>query len=533
VDLFSNLLEGFQAALSPQYLLIALLGATLGTFIGVLPGLGPSATISLLLPVVFAVGDPVGAFILFGGIYMGGLYGGSTTAILVNTPGEPSSVVTALDGHQMAKQGLAGPALATAAIGSFVAGTLGTLGLMSIAKPLVDVALEFGPTEYLALLIFALTAVVGLGGRASKAAFSLFLGLVIGTVGIDFESGQSRLTYGIPEFFDGIDFVVAAMGLFAISEVLLALAARKGDPTPAAAETGRLYLNRDEWRRSRGPWLRGSVIGFFVGILPGAGASIASFMSYSVEKMLSKTPWKFGKGAIEGVAGPEAANNASSSGSLVPLLVLGIPGSATTAVMLAAFQGFGIQTGPLLLRDNAYLVWALIASLYIGNVMLIVLNLPLIGLWVRILRTPVELLYPLILVVCILGAYSLNSSVFDLYVLAVFGAIGYILRKADFPLAPLLLGLILEPLIEVQFRRSLSGVAGDWTVFVQSRITLGIYGFILLFLIGTFYLRRLANRSALKTLVEVRADSNADEQADSPNGAVASPDHDLDEENAR
>jgi putative tricarboxylic transport membrane protein len=256
-------------------------------------------------------------------------------------------------------------------------------------------------------------------------------------------------------------------------------------------------------------------------------------MSYSVEKMLSKTPWKFGKGAIEGVAGPEAANNASSSGSLVPLLVLGIPGSATTAVMLAAFQGFGIQTGPLLLRDNAYLVWALIASLYIGNVMLIVLNLPLIGLWVRILRTPVELLYPLILVVCILGAYSLNSSVFDLYVLAVFGAIGYILRKADFPLAPLLLGLILEPLIEVQFRRSLSGVAGDWTVFVQSRITLGIYGFILLFLIGTFYLRRLANRSALKTLVEVRADSNADEQADSPNGAVASPDHDLDEENAR
>lgn len=523
MDLLSNLTEGFQAALSPQYLLIAFVGAVLGTFIGVLPGLGPSATISILLPVVFAIGDPVGAFILFGGIYMGGLYGGSTTAILVNTPGEPSSVVAALDGHQMSKKGLAGPALAAAAIGSFIAGTLGTIGLMSIAEPLVDVALRFGPTEYLALLIFALTAVVGLGGRASRAAFSLFLGLVIGTVGIDFESSQTRLTYGIPEFFDGINFVVAAMGLFAISEVLLALAAPRQEGGPTTAKTGRLYLNRDEWRRSRGPWLRGSVLGFFVGILPGAGATIASFMSYSVEKSLSKTPWRFGRGAIEGVAGPEAANNASSSGSLVPLLVLGIPGSATTAVMLAAFQGFGIQTGPLLLRDNAYLVWALIASLYIGNVMLIILNLPLIGLWVRILRTPVELLYPLILVVCILGAYSLNSSVFDLYVLAAFGLLGYLLRKADFPLAPLLLGLILEPLLEVQFRRSLSGVGGDWSIFVQSRLTLGIYAATVLFLVGTFFLRRMAIRAAEHALVEPHA----------PAEAEATPDHDVNEKGPR
>lgn len=474
--MLEHLADGFSTALTLHYLLLSLLGVGLGTAIGVLPGLGPAATISLLLPITFAAGDPVGAFVLFGGVFYGAMYGGSTTSILINTPGESSSVVTTLDGYQMARKGRAGAALACAAIGSFVAGTLATVGLMALAQPLVSIALDFGAPEYFALMLFALAIVVTLGGRPSKALFSLCLGLAIGTVGVDFQTGQTRFSFGIPELYDGIDAVTAAIGLFAISEVLfgfaqLRKARREGT---AALPVGRLYMTREDWKLSSGPWLRGSVLGFFAGTLPGIGASIASFMSYGLEKMLARRPRLFGTGDIRGVAGPEAANNAAMGGHLVPLLILGIPGSATTAVLLAAFQGYGIRTGPLLLEENAHLVWTLIASLYIGNVMLLMLNLPLVGIWVKLLRIPGELLYGSIVVISALGVYSLNNSAFDVYLMLGFGLLGFVLRRADFPLAPVILGLILGPLLEVQFRQALTVSGGSWSVFVSSPLAVGL-----------------------------------------------------------
>lgn len=474
MDSFTGILYGFSVALQPHFLLYAFAGAMVGTAIGVLPGIGPSLAISLLLPLTFKMGDPTGAFILFGGIFYGAMYGGSTTSILINTPGESASVVTTLDGYKMAQKGRAGAALATSAIGSFVAGTIATFLLMILAQTLVTFALKFGPSEYFALMALSLCTVTAIGGGTPmKAAFSTLLGLALGMVGIEASSGQLRFTFGVPSLFDGVNVVVAAIGLFAISEVLFGLGNLRKRPDPRLMQVGSLMMTKEEWRRSVGPWFRGSILGFIVGVLPGAGASIASFISYATETKLSPRR-KFGTGVIEGVAGPEAANNASAGGALVPLLTLGIPGSATAAVMLAAFQGYGINTGPLLLQNHPDLVWGLIASLYIGNVMLLVLNLPLVGLWVKLLKVPEALLYPMILAFSTIGVYSLNRNVVDLYMLLVIGIIGFLLRRFRYPLAPVVLGLVLEPLIETQFRRALDVSRGDWLVFVESPLSLAI-----------------------------------------------------------
>lgn len=475
MDFLSHISLGFSSALQPINLLLALIGTMLGTAIGVLPGISPSLAIALLLPVTFQLTDPVGAFILFGGIFYGAMYGGSTTSILVNTPGEPASVVTALDGHQMARKGRAGAALATAALGSFVAGTLATIALMVLAEPLVDVALQFGPSEYFALMLLSLSAVTTIGGgNPMKAAMATAIGLAIGTIGIDYTTGTLRFVYGSPSLFDGIDVVIAAIGLFAVSEVIFGLGNLRKQTRPRLSATGSLRMTREELSRSTGPWLRGSVIGFLVGILPGAGATISSFMSYGLERKISKRSAEFGHGAIEGVAGPEAANNAAAGGALVPLLTLGIPGSAVSAVMLAALHGYGISTGPLLLQNEPILVWTLIASLYIGNFMLLVLNLPLVGLWVKLLKVPEALLYPLILAFSTLGVYALNRNPFDLLTMFAIGILGFVLRLFRFPLAPLILGLVLGPMLETELRRALIGSRGDWSILVNRPIAAAI-----------------------------------------------------------
>ncbi len=475
MESFSGILSGFAIALQPYYLMWALVGTAVGTAIGVLPGIGPSLAISLLLPFTYQLVDPVGAFILFGGIFYGAMYGGSTTSILINTPGESSSVITAIDGYQMARKGRAGAALATSAIGSFVAGTLATFLMMVLAQPLVDMALKFGPAEYFAVMVLALCSVTGIGGgQPMKAALSTLLGLVLGMVGIDITSGALRFTFGIPTLFDGVGVVVAAIGLFAVGEVLVGLGNLRGHAQPRFMEAGSLMMTREEWKRSLAPWMRGSAIGFIIGVLPGAGATIATFLSYGIEKKAAKNPEEFGKGAIEGVAGPEAANNASAGGSLVPLLTLGIPGGATAAVMLAALQGYGINTGPLLLQKHPELVWGLIASLYIGNVMLLVLNLPLVGLWVKLLKVPDALLYPMILAFSVLGVYSLSRNVADIYLMFGLGILGFLMRRYKYPLAPLILGLVLGPLIEKEFRRTLIASRGDWWVFVDRPLSASI-----------------------------------------------------------
>lgn len=494
MESFSGVLLGFSVALQPQYLLLALVGAVLGTAIGVLPGIGPSLAISLLLPITFQAGDPIGAFIMFGGIFYGAMYGGSTTTILINTPGESSSVVTALDGYKMARRGRAGAALATSAIGSFVAGTIATFFLMVLAQPLVNFALRFGPSEYFALMVLSLCTVTAIGGGSPlKAAISTLVGLAMGMVGIEASSGQMRFTFGVPSLFDGIDVVVAAIGLFAVSEVLFGLGNLRGRSAPRLMQVGSLMMTREEWRRSIGPWLRGSGIGSIVGVLPGAGATIASFMSYAAEIKVSKRPQEFGTGAIEGVAGPEAANNASAGGALVPLLTLGIPGSATAAVMLAALQGYGINTGPLLLQNNPELVWGLIASLYIGNVMLLILNLPLVGLWVKLLKVPEEILYPMILAFSTLGVYSLSRNVVDLYMLFGIGVAGFLLRRYKFPLAPVILGLVLGPLIETEFRRALVISYGDPMIFISRPLAASIL-LVTILIVATPYVLRVWKR---------------------------------------
>lgn len=498
----SELFQGFQTVLQPEYLLLALLGAVLGTAVGVLPGLGPAVTISLLLPVTFALGDPVGAFILFGGIFYGGMYGGSTTSILLNVPGETASVVTTIDGHQMALHGRGGAALMTAAIGSFIAGAFATLALALVARPLVDVAIGFGPVDYLALMLLALALVSTLGGHPLKSAAMVILGLILSTVGIDFQTGQERFTFGSLRLGDGIDFVIAAIGLFAISEVLLSMTRERND-TSHLVVAGKIHMTAKEWRRSAAPWARGSVIGFFVGVLPGAGASVASFISYGIEKTSSPFRREMGKGAIEGVAGPEAANNASAGGSMLPLLVLGIPGSATTAVMLAAFQGYGITTGPLLFQENGELVWAIIASLFLGNVMLLVLNLPLISVWVQLLKVPPALLNPMIVVISGVGVYSLNRSSWDLLLLVILGVLGLVLRRNNFPLAPLILGLILGSGIETQLRRALIGSDGDWSVFLSSPLATSVMVLAAILLLAPLLLSRLGRSLAEDGELEV------------------------------
>lgn len=468
----ANLLDGFSAVLSPQNLLLAALGVTLGTLVGVLPGIGPALTIALLLPVTFNFDDPVGAFILFAGIYAGGMYGGSTTSILLNTPGESASVATAIEGFEMARRGRGRAALATAAIGSFVAGTIGILALTLLADPVASLAVKFRAEDYFALTLLAFASVTALTSSSLVRGFaSLSVGLLIGFVGIDQLTGQTRLTFGNDQLGNGIDIVIVAVGLFAVGEALHMAAKLRSRPDELVPEepTGR-FLSGSDWRRSWKPWLRGAGIGFPFGALPAGGAEVPTFLSYATEKKLNPDK-EWGEGAIEGVAGPEAANNASFSGTLVPLLTLGIPTSATAAIMLAAFQIFNLQPGPELFETNSELVWTLIASLYVGNIMLLALNLPLIRIWVKVLEIPRALLYSGILVFGTLGVYSLSGSVTEVLVMYAIGVMGFFMRRYDFPIAPVILGVILGPLMETQARRALTASGDDFSVFFSRPLT--------------------------------------------------------------
>jgi len=494
MDSLSNLIDGFGVALTPENLLWALIGVFLGTFVGVLPGIGPALTVALLLPVTYAL-DPIPAFIMFAGIYYGGMYGGSTTSILLNTPGESASIITALEGNQMAKRGRGATALATAAIGSFVAGTIATIGLTLVAPTMAEIALNFGPAEYLALMVLAFTTVATLLGRSMvRGLVSLFLGLSLGLVGIDLLTGQARFTFGNSHLLNGIDVVTVAVGLFAVGETFwVASHMRKGNAEVQSISDSK-WMTKDDWRRSWKPWLRGTAFGFPIGSLPAGGAEIPTFLSYSVEKRLSKHPEEFGQGAIEGVAGPEAANNASAAGVLVPLLTLGLPTSATAAIMLAAFQRYNLNPGPQLFDNNPDLVWGLIASLYIGNVMLLVLNLPLVGLWVKLLSIPRPLLYSGILVFAGLGTWAQNQSVTGLVVLYVIGFFGFLMRRFEIPVGPAVVAVILGPLAEVQFRRALQISQGDYSVFVTRPIAASIFAVAVLAFAGPALWRWYQNR---------------------------------------
>lgn len=461
-----NLIMGFSVALTPINLVYAFIGVFLGTIIGVLPGIGPMTGIALLIPITFGL-PSTSAIILMAGIYYGAMYGGSTTSILVNAPGESSSVVTCFDGYAMAKQGRAGPALAAAAIGSFIAGTFATLVLMLIGPWVAAFALNFGPPEYFSLMLAGLTIVTSLAGRSLvKALLATTIGLAIGTIGIDLQSGVPRYTFGNPELLDGLEFLVVAIGLFALSEVLVNLADMGQAVQERLAIKGSLWLTREDWKRALPAFLRGTLSGFFVGGIAGAGAAVASFFSYGIEKKMAKHKDELGKGAIEGVAAPEAANNAAAGGALIHLLCLGIPGSGTTAIMLGALMMLGLQPGPLLFQQQPQFVWGLIASMYIGNVMLLVLNLPLVGMWVKILDIPLYLLVMFIILFSFLGVYTMNNSVQDLFLLLVFGVIGYLLRRLDIPASPIILGMVLGDLMEQALRQSLLISDGSLAIFV-------------------------------------------------------------------
>jgi putative tricarboxylic transport membrane protein len=471
MEAFDALMAGFAVALKPINLLWGFIGVTLGTFIGVLPGVGPALTVAMLLPLTAKL-DPTGALIMFAGIYYGAMFGGSTTTILLNTPGESASIATALEGNRMAKRGRAGPALASAAIGSFVAGTIATVLLTLLAPLVVDLALKFGPAEYFSLMVFAfITVSAVLGSSTVRGLASLFMGLFFGLIGIDSQTGQPRFAFGVAELLDGVDVVVLAVGLFAVGEALYVAAYQSRLSESIEKLKGSIMMSKEDWKRSWPAWLRATAIGFPFGTIPAGGAEIPTFLSYTVEKKLSKHPEEFGKGAIEGVAGPEAANNASATGVLVPLLTLGIPTSATAAILLGAFQNYGLQPGPQLFQAQADLVWGLIASLYVGNVILLILNLPLIGIWVKVLQIPKDILYAGILVFATLGAYSLHQSWVDLLMLYVFGLLGFAMRRWDIPVGPAVIGLILGPLAETQFRRALSISQGDATVFLTQPIS--------------------------------------------------------------
>jgi putative tricarboxylic transport membrane protein len=485
------LIDGFATALTFANLGWCVLGVTLGTAIGILPGIGPALTIALLLPVTAHL-NPTGAFIMFAGLYYGAMYGSSTTSILLNTPGESGSIITAIEGNLMARQGRGAAALATAAIGSFVAGTIGTVLLTLLAPLVVRVALRFGPAEYFALMVVAFTTVSGLlGSSRLRGMIALFLGLAIGLVGTDTLTGQARFTLGIPQLLDGIDITVVAVGLFAVGEAFYVASRPELRNAEIIPVKGSLWMTREEWSRSWKPWLRGSFLGFPFGALPAGGTEIPTFLSYFLEKKLAKKPEEFGKGAIEGVAGPEAANNSAVAGVLVPLLTLGLPTSATAAILLAAFQQYGLQPGPLLFTNpgTSTLVWGLIASLYLGNFMLLLLNLPLVGMWVRLLSIPAPLLYGGILVFATLGVYSYNQSVFDLGLLLLFGIVGYLMRRFDFPVAPAIIGMILGPLAEENFRRALSITQGDYSVFVTHPISAVLLAIAALIVVAPFLMR--------------------------------------------
>ena len=489
MDALNSLLQGLAIATQPMNLLYALVGVLLGTAVGVLPGIGPALTVALLLPITFKL-DPAGSLIMFAGIYYGGMYGGSTTAILINTPGESASLATALEGNKMAKAGRGGPALATAAIGSFVAGTLATIGIVFLAPWLVEIAVNFGPEDYFALMCVAfITVSATFGSSPIRGLTSLFLGLTLGLIGIDKLTGQARLAFGLPELLDGVEVTTLAVGLFAIGEALHVASRRNKQDDVLEPVRGSLWMTRQDWARSWKPWLRGTLFGFPIGALPAGGAEIPTFLSYSTERRLTKHPEEFGKGAIEGVAGPEAANNASAAGTLVPLLTLGLPTSATAAMMLAGFQQYGLNPGPLLFAERPDLVWGLIASLFIANAMLLVLNLPLVGLWVRLLAIPQPWLYAGILVFAAMGTIAAKPSVVELSMLAAFGVLGFLMRRFDYPVAPVVVGLILGPVAEAQLRRALQISLGDPLVLVQSPISATLLGIAFVALVAPFVLK--------------------------------------------
>jgi putative tricarboxylic transport membrane protein len=468
MEVIGGLLSGFEVALTPYNLFWCFIGVLLGTIVGVLPGLGPAATIAMLLPLTFQM-NPTSAVIMLAGIYYGAKYGGSTTSILLNVPGESASVVTCLDGYQMARKGRGGAALGIAAISSFVAGTVGVIGLMLIAPPLARFALSFSSPEYFALMSLGLAMVVLLAGKSLiKALLAMLVGLWIAGMGTDLFTATSRFTFGLSEMLDGIDFVIVAIGVFALGEVLGNMESREGGqmlPVPKGLRN--LLPTWAELKACRFAFFQGSVIGFLIGVLPGAGSTIASFISYGVEKACSKHPEKFGTGVPEGVAAPEGANNSETGGSLVPLLTLGIPGSGTTAILLAAFILWGLRPGPLMITDNPTLFWGLVASMYVGNVMLLILNLPLIPLFAQILRLPTYILFPIIFGISMVGVYSVSGSLFDVYMLALFGLLGYAMRKLDYPAAPLILGLVLGDPMERALRQSLMMSQGEVSILVS------------------------------------------------------------------
>jgi putative tricarboxylic transport membrane protein len=471
--MLEDLASGFAIALTPWNLAYAGFGAVLGTAIGVLPGLGPPATIAMLLPLTYGM-EPVSAVIMLAGIFYGAMYGGSTTSILLNIPGEAGSVVTCLDGYRLTRKGRAGAALGIAAIGSFIASTLGVIGLSLISPILADFALRFGPAEYFSLVLLGLTMAVYLsGGSALKGLIMAAIGLLIGTVGLDPVLGAERYTFGIPNLTDGLDFVVVAMGLFGIAEVLANLEAPE---QPVILKTGirGILPTLEDWKRSWGAITRGSLFGFFIGILPGGGAVISSFVAYAVEKRISKHPEQFGHGAIEGVAAPEAANNAASVSSFIPLLTLGIPGNASIAMILVALMIHGIRPGPQLIEEHPDVFWGAVASMYVGNFMLLALNLPLVGLWVKLLRVPYNILALVVVVICIVGACSVNNSTFDVGVMIVFGILDYVLRKGGFPAAPLILAMILGPILERSLQQAMITSAGDPLIFLEKPMSAGL-----------------------------------------------------------
>ena len=472
-DVLHNLLLGFGVALTPSILGYAFFGCVIGTLVGMLPGIGPLTGISLLLPVTFGL-NPTIALVMLAGVYYGAMYGGSTTSILMRIPGEAASVMTCVDGYEMTRRGRAGAALAIAAIGSFVAGTVSVVGLMLLAPPLASIALKFGPPEYAALLVLGLLMLGYLsGGSVLKTLTMAVLGLALGMVGIDPMSGFMRFSFDVVELGDGLGVVPVAVGLFGVSEILLTSRGTADNRVqrPALRE---LMPSREELRMSVAPIARGTVLGFLIGIIPGSAHVISSFISYALERRLARDPQRFGKGAVEGVAGPESANNAAASGALVPLLALGVPSGALPAVMLAALLVHGVTPGPMLIQNSPEIFWGLIASMYVGNVVLLILNLPMIGVFINVLRIPFPYLYPMILVFCVLGVYSINQSVVDVWIMITMGALGYVLRKLDFETAPIVLGLILAPLLELSVRQALAMSAGDYSIFVARPIAAGM-----------------------------------------------------------
>lgn len=478
MDVLHYLASGFETAFIWYNLLFAFMGVLIGTAVGVLPGIGPMSGVALLIPVTASITsglDPESAatssIILLAGVYYGAMYGGSTTSILLNTPGESSSVVTTLDGYQMAKKGRAGAALAIAAIGSFVAGIVALIALVLLAEPLSNVAIKFGPAEYFSLMLLGLAAVSGLAGKSmTKALMMTVFGLLLATIGIDNVSGVARFTFGMPVLFQGLEFLTIAVGLFALGEVFKTILHRDSNQGEVI-KVKRVMPTKQDLKDSAAPITRGSLLGFFVGVLPGAGATLASFFSYILEKKVSKNPEKFGKGAIEGVAGPESANNAASGGAMIPLLTLGIPGSGTTAILMGALIMYNVQPGPLLFDEHPDVAWGLIASMFIGNLMLLVLNMPLVKVFAKIIETPAKYLIPIIVAISVFGVYAVQVSTFDLLLLVGCGVAGYFLAKNDFPLAPLVLGLVLGPMIENNMRRALTISNGEFSIFITKPIS--------------------------------------------------------------